>query len=54
MQNGLAGNKKAEIVILPGAKHGFFADDQKSYDQKTAEDGWNRMKIWFYNNGLRV
>jgi carboxymethylenebutenolidase len=51
--NGLAGNKKAEIVILPGAKHGFMADDQKSYDAKTAEDGWNRMKIWFYNNGLR-
>lgn len=53
MANGLAGNKKAEIVILPGAKHGFFADDQKSYDQKSADDGWNRMKIWFYNNGLR-
>ena len=52
MQNGLAGNKKAEIVILPGAKHGFFADDQKSYDAKTAEDGWNRMTIWFKNNGL--
>jgi carboxymethylenebutenolidase len=53
MANGLAGNKKAEIIILPGVKHGFFADDQKSYDAKTAEDAWNRMKIWFYNNGLR-
>jgi len=53
MASGLAGNKKADIVILPGAKHGFLADDQKSYDQKNAEDGWNRMKIWLYNNGLR-
>lgn len=53
LRNQLAGNKKAEIDVLPGAKHGFLADDTKNYDQKNAEDGWNRMKIFLYNNGLR-
>jgi carboxymethylenebutenolidase len=53
MQNQLAGNKKSEIVIFPGVKHGFFADDQKTYDAKTAADGWDRLKVWFYNNDLK-
>jgi len=53
MRNGLAGNKKSDIVVFPGVKHGFFADDRPTYDAKTAADGWDRMKVWFGNNGVR-
>ena len=52
MKGALAGNKKAEIDIFPGVKHGFFADDRPSYDAKIAADCWDRMKIWFKNNGV--
>ena len=53
MQNQLAANKKSEIVIYPGVKHGFFDDAHKTYDAKTAADGWDRLKIWFYNNDVK-
>ena len=52
MRNALAANKKSDIVIFPGVKHGFVADDRASYDPKTAADGWDRMSVWFHNNGL--
>ena len=52
MKNGLAGNKKAEIDVFPGVKHGFMADDRASYDPKAAADGWERMTVWFKNNGV--
>jgi len=52
MRNGLANNKKADIVIFPGIKHGFMADDRASFDPKTAADAWDRMAVWFKNNGL--
>jgi carboxymethylenebutenolidase len=52
MKNALAANKKSDIVVFPGVKHGFMADDRPTYDAKAAEDGWSRMTIWFKNNGL--
>jgi len=52
MKNALGEKSKSEIVVFPGVKHGFMSDDRPSYDAKTAADGWNRMTIWFKNNGL--
>jgi carboxymethylenebutenolidase len=52
MKTALAAGKKSEIVVFPGVKHGFMADDRASFDPKTAADGWDRMTIWFKNNGL--
>lgn len=52
MKSALAANKKCQIDLFPGAKHGFFSDDRPTYDAKTAADGWDRMKIWFKNNGV--
>lgn len=52
MKNALAG-KKSEIVLFPGVKHGFMADDRPNYDAKAAADGWERMSIWFKNNGVQ-
>jgi carboxymethylenebutenolidase len=52
MKSALAGNKKADIVVFPGVKHGFMADDRASYDAKTAADAWDRMTVCFKNNGL--
>ncbi len=52
MKGALAANKKSQIDFFPGAKHGFFSDDRPTYDAKTAADGWERMKIWFKNNGV--
>ena len=51
MRNGLKGSK-SEIVVFPGVKHGFFADDQPTYDAKTAADAWGRMDTWFHNHGV--
>jgi carboxymethylenebutenolidase len=52
MGTAVAAGKKSQIVVFPGVKHGFMADDRPTYDAKTAADGWDRMTIWFKNNGL--
>jgi len=52
MKNAVAAGKKSDIVVFPGIKHGFMADDRASYDPKTAADAWDRMSVWFKNNGL--
>jgi carboxymethylenebutenolidase len=52
MKNALAANKKSDIVVFPGVKHGFMSDDRPTYDAKAAADGWDRLKVWFKNNGL--
>jgi len=40
-------NKNVEIVIYPGAQHGFFADYRPSYDAKAAADAWKRCLAHF-------
>ena len=35
-------NKNAEVVIYPGAGHGFFADYRPSYNATAAADAWKR------------
>ena len=37
----------SEIVVFPGAPHGFHADYRDSYRPMAAEEGWRRMLAWF-------
>ncbi len=36
-----------EVVIYPGADHGFFCDQRESFQKKAAEDAWQRVKSLF-------
>jgi carboxymethylenebutenolidase len=36
-----------EVVVYPGAEHGFFCDQRASYNKAAAEDAWNRVKKLF-------
>jgi carboxymethylenebutenolidase len=40
------GNKNVEIVVYPGASHGFHADYRPSYNKAAADDGWKRCVAW--------
>jgi carboxymethylenebutenolidase len=40
-------NKDVEVVIYPGAGHGFFADYRPSYNAAAAQDGWKRCTDFF-------
>ena len=40
-------NPNVEIVIYPGAGHGFHADYRPSYDATAATDAWTRCLAWF-------
>ena len=41
----------SEIILYPGASHGFHADYRESYNAEAATDGWNRMLGWFRRHG---
>jgi carboxymethylenebutenolidase len=52
MRSALArGKSRSEIVVYPGAPHGFHADYRPSYRKEAAEDGWKRMLEWFARYG---
>jgi len=36
-----------EVVVYPGADHGFFCDQRESYQKTAAADAWNRVKALF-------
>jgi carboxymethylenebutenolidase len=39
---------ESEIIVYPGANHGFHADYRAPlYHREAAEDGWQRMLEWF-------
>lgn len=40
-------NSNVEIVVYPGAGHGFFADYRPSFNAAAAADGWKRCIGWF-------
>ncbi len=42
----------SEIVLYPGAPHGFHADYRPSYRSEPAQDGWRRMLAWFERHGV--
>ena len=46
-------NQNAEIVIYPGAAHGFFADYRPSYNAAAAADAWKRC-IALFDKALKA
>ena len=46
-----AAAKKGDILVYPGAQHGFHADYRPSYSKKDAEDGWKKLLAFFKENG---
>jgi carboxymethylenebutenolidase len=39
--------QRSEIVLFPGAPHGFHADYRTSYRAMAATEGWRRTLAWF-------
>lgn len=39
--------KQAEVVVYPGANHGFFCNERESYQAEAANDSWKRLKAFF-------
>jgi carboxymethylenebutenolidase len=39
--------KTAEVVVYPGAPHGFFCNERDSYRADAAKDAWTRMIRFF-------
>lgn len=39
--------KSAEVVVYPGAPHGFFCNERDSYRPDAAKDAWDRLKKFF-------
>lgn len=48
---GTAGNP-SQLVVYPGAQHGFHADYRPQYHATAAADGWQRMLAWFRRHGV--
>lgn len=38
--------KTAEVVVYPGAGHGFFCDERGSYHEASARDAWAHVRDW--------
>jgi carboxymethylenebutenolidase len=36
-----------EVVVYPGADHGFFCNQRASYHEEAANDAWGRVKALF-------
>ncbi|MGH7337317.1 MAG: dienelactone hydrolase family protein, partial [Myxococcota bacterium] len=41
------GGVEHEVVVYPGADHGFFCDQRATYQKAAAEDAWRRVKALF-------
>ena len=39
--------KSAEVVVYPGAPHGFFCNERESYRADAAQNAWERLKTFF-------
>jgi dienelactone hydrolase len=39
--------KPVEVVVYPGADHGFFCNERGSYQAAAATDAWERLKKFF-------
>jgi carboxymethylenebutenolidase len=42
--------KKQEVVVYPGAGHGFFCDQRPSYHEPSSIDAWKRVTRWLEEN----
>lgn len=49
-----AGKRGSDIVVYPGAQHGFHADYRGVHNAEAAEDGWRRLLDHFRRNGLNA
>ena len=38
--------KQAEVVVYPGAPHGFFCNERDSYRPDAAKNAWERLKTF--------
>lgn len=47
-----AGDTKSEIVVYPGADHGFLADYRPQYNEAAAREAWARCLKWFKDGGV--
>jgi carboxymethylenebutenolidase len=43
---------KSEIIVYPGADHGFLADYRPTYHEAAAKDGWGKCLAWFKSHGV--
>jgi carboxymethylenebutenolidase len=48
-----AANSASQVLVYPDAPHAFYADYRPSYRRDEAENGWQRMKDWFAQFGLK-
>jgi carboxymethylenebutenolidase len=48
-----AAHSTSEIIVYPGAEHGFHADYRPSYNEQAARDGWAKLHKWFQTHGMR-
>ena len=39
--------KNVEVVVYPGADHGFFCNERASYQKAAADESWQRLKAFF-------
>lgn len=47
-----AADAGCEIIVYPGADHGFLADYRPSYNEAAARDAWARCLQWFKGKGV--
>jgi carboxymethylenebutenolidase len=47
-----ADDKGCEIIVYPGADHGFLADYRPTYNEAAAKDAWGRCLAWFRMKGV--
>lgn len=47
-----AADAGCEIIVYPGADHGFLADYRPSYNEAAARDAWARCLQWFKAKGV--
>lgn len=39
--------KDAQVIVYPGAEHGFFCDERPSYHEPAAQDAWRKLLRFF-------
>jgi carboxymethylenebutenolidase len=47
-----AGDTKSNIIVYPGADHGFLADYRPQYNEAAAKDAWPKALDWFKKHGV--
>ncbi|HTN72424.1 MAG TPA: dienelactone hydrolase family protein [Methylomirabilota bacterium] len=48
-----AAHNACEIVVYDNAPHAFFADYRAGYRKEEADNGWQRLLLWFRDHGIR-